>query len=295
MTHPRRTPRVRRRVRCLKQEGRTFRLSLLDFYALAIYLAAEMVLAAFQTSIYQPQGQRNLSYTPEFIADLDRTISRARLARFMTAAGGNIELALHLYEKNLELSEALFGLLHGLEIAVRNSIHHVLSVDIGRQDWYRDGHPLPFPAVHILSFTRPMNSMITDARSNAGTGAPVGKVIAELTFGFWPNMITSRFEDLWRASLNKAFPSAHVPRKLVHWRLETIRRLRNRIAHHEAILTSRNQVYTGFIDQPTMTLPAILECVTWVSPPTADWLRTTTRYPQATTLLAEVADSGVVI
>lgn len=189
----------------------------------------------------------------------------------------------------------LFGLLHGLEIAVRNSIHHVLSADIGRQDWYRDGHPLPFPAVNALSFTGPMNSMIADARSNAGAGAPVGKVIAELTFGFWPNMITSRFEDLWRASLYKAFPSAHVPRKPIHWRLETIRRLRNRIAHHEAILTSRNEVYTGFIDQPTMTLPAILECVTWVSPPTAEWLRTTTRYIQAIALLKEVADSGVVL
>src|SRR5665213_2118050 len=155
-------------------------------------------------------------------------MSRARLARYMTAAAGNTELALHLYEKNLALSEALFGLLHGLEIAVRNSIHHVLSTDIGRQDWYRDGHPLPFPAVQRLSFTGPMNGMITDARSNAGGGAPVGKVIAELTFGFWPNMITSRFEELWRASLHKAFPAARRPRAQIHWRLETIRRLRNR-------------------------------------------------------------------
>jgi hypothetical protein len=69
----------------------------------------------------------------------------------------------------------------------------------------------------------------------------------------------------------------------------------NRIAHHEAILTSRNEVYTGFIDHPAMTLPAILECVPWVSPPTADWLRMTTRYyHQAIALLAEVAGSGMV-
>jgi hypothetical protein len=44
-----------------------------------------------------------------------------------------------------------------------------------------------------------------------------------------------------------------------------------------------------------MSLPAILECVTWVSPPTAEWLRTTTRYNQAIALLAEVAGSGVVL
>ena len=45
-----------------------------------------------------------------------------------------------------------------------------------------------------------------------------------------------------------------------------------------------------------MTLPAILACVPWVSPPTADWLRTTTRYyHQAIALLAEVAGSGKVL
>jgi len=44
-----------------------------------------------------------------------------------------------------------------------------------------------------------------------------------------------------------------------------------------------------------MTLPAILECVPWVSPPTADWLRTTMRNHQAIALLAEVAGNGMVL
>lgn len=234
-----------------------------------------------------------MPYSPEFVADLDRTVSRARLSRYLVATAGDLDSALELYEKNLALSEELFGLLHGLEIAVRNSIHHVLSTDIRLQDWYQDGQPLPFSNVRRLSFTGPMNSMIRDARANAGAAAPVGKVIAELTFGFWPNMLSSRFDELWRASLHKAFPHAHVPRRFVHWRLETIRRLRNRIAHHEPILTSRNEVHTGFVDQPTMTLPAVLECVTWISPPTSDWLRTATRYQASIELLKKVAALGI--
>jgi hypothetical protein len=213
----------------------------------------------------------------------------------MTAASGDISQALQLYEWNLACSEALFGFLHGLEVAVRNSLHHVLSNDIGRPDWFKEGHPLPWPSVPRLLFTDAMNGMIIDARTNAGAGAPVGKVIAELPFGFWASLTTSRFDQLWRVSLHRAFPHATVPRRVIHWRLEVIRRLRNRIAHHEPILTSRNEVYTGFADQTAISLPAIMECVGWVSTATAEWLRVTTRYDQGNALLMGVLASGVLL
>jgi hypothetical protein len=240
----------------------------------------------------------NLPYSADFIADLDRTITRGRLSRYLTATAGDTERALQLYEKNMALSEALFGFLHGLEVALRNSIHDVLSRDIGQADWYRDGLQLPkavFPVARRLTFTGPMNRMISDARFNAGVGAPVGKVIAELTFGFWPGMLSHHFEPLWDPSLHKAFPAAHKPRRYIHWRFRTIQHLRNRIAHHEPILTSTNEVQTGFIDQRKMTLRVILEAAQWVSPPTADWLRTSTRYNAAVAILAEVAASGVTL
>jgi Abi-like protein len=223
-------------------------------------------------------------------------MSHARLSRYMTAANGDIKQALQLYEWNLACSEALFGFLHGLEVALRNSLHHVLSNDIGRPDWFREGHPLPWRSPSSLHFTDAMNSMISDARTNAGgLAAPVGKVIAELPFGFWVSLTTGRFDELWRVSLHRAFPQVTVARRIVHWRLEVIRRLRNRIAHHEPILTSRKEVYTGFADQTTISLPAIMECVGWVSTATAEWLRSSTRYEQGDALLTEVHASGVVL
>lgn len=234
-------------------------------------------------------------YKPEFLADIERTISFARLSRYVRAASGDQTKALNLYEDNLAISEALFGFLHGLEVAVRNSLHNKMTNDLGGTDWLRDGLALPWRTIPRLSFTAPMNGMINDARRTAGTGTPIGKVIAELPFGFWPSLISSQFHALWSVSLHKAFPHAHVPRRAVHWRLEVIRRLRNRIAHHEPILTSRNEVYTGFAAQSTITLPHLLQCVEWISPATAQWMTACTRYNQAVAILTACHGSGVVL
>jgi len=232
-------------------------------------------------------------YSIEFLADLDRTLTRGRISRYLTATSGDLDQALQLYEKNVAVSEALFGILHGLEITVRNSLHHALSTDIGVADWYQHDLALPFPSFPQLAFTAPMRNMLDKARRSAGPGAPVGKLVAELTFGFWPFLISGQYHNLWSASAHHAFPHARIPRSFVHTRLETIQRLRNRIAHHEPILSSTNEVYTGHPHNPKIALPALLECVYWVSPATADWLRATTRYEQAGALLAEIAASGV--
>jgi len=235
------------------------------------------------------------TYSPEFLADLERTMSRARLSRYMRAANGDLPAALGLYEKNVALSESLFGFLHGLEVAIRNSMHHVLSQDLGQPDWYQDGLALPWHTAPQLNFTRLMNGIVHEARTRAGAGAPIGKVIAELKFAFWSNMLASRFDPIWRSSLYKAFPNGRPLRSDVHLRLEVIRWLRNRIAHHEPILTSRNEVYTGFTTHPTITMPQLLQCVEWVSPATAQWLVATTRYNQAAVILADCHRSGITL
>ena len=238
-----------------------------------------------------------MAYSIEFLSDLDRTISRARLSRYMVATGGNLDAALQLYEANVLLSEALFGFLHGLEVAVRNSLHFVFSRDLGVNDWYIDGIALPwkYPTPATLVFPNNMRNMIVDARSKAGPRASIGKVVAELPFGFWTTLVGNRFEEIWRRSLYTAFPHAKVRRQIIHWRLDVIRFLRNRIAHHEPILSSANQLYTGHPNQPTISLQELLECVEWISPGTAEWLRQSTRYEQAKSLLMEVAISGIQI
>src|ERR1019366_7366722 len=83
------------------------------------------------------------AYTIEFLASIDRGISQERLSRYLAATNGDIGAALELYEHNIAISEALFGFLHGLEVAVRNSIHYTLRQDLGTPAWYDGGAFLP--------------------------------------------------------------------------------------------------------------------------------------------------------
>jgi hypothetical protein len=76
----------------------------------------------------------------------------------------------------------------------------------------------------------------------ASEQATTGKVIPELKFIFWEQMFTKRHDlRLWDAHIKSIFPE-HPPsvtvrelRRRIYRDLEAIRKLRNRIAHHEPI------------------------------------------------------------
>lgn len=62
-----------------------------------------------------------------------------------------------------------------------------------------------------------------------------GKVIAELTFGFWPYLFTrTRHTTIWLPYLRHAFPSGAV-RDHLHEGLIELVAVRNRVAHHEPL------------------------------------------------------------
>jgi hypothetical protein len=64
-----------------------------------------------------------LHHPPDLLTEIERAISRERLKRYLAATAQNLEDAVSLYEQNVALSEMTFGLLHGLEVAIRNSMH----------------------------------------------------------------------------------------------------------------------------------------------------------------------------
>ncbi|MFN7835772.1 MAG: hypothetical protein ACK5NY_08320 [Burkholderiaceae bacterium] len=70
-----------------------------------------------------------------------------------------------------------------------------------------------------------------------GKALPPGKVIAELTFGFWLQLTDAKLEHkLWVPYLHKAFAPRKAPKRAVlNQKLEKLRQLRNRVAHHEPI------------------------------------------------------------
>ena len=63
-----------------------------------------------------------------------------------------------------------------------------------------------------------------------------GKIIAELSFGFWVALLNKNYHRaLWMNCLERAFPNYEGKRRDLYMDLDRLRKLRNRIAHHEPI------------------------------------------------------------
>lgn len=82
----------------------------------------------------------------------------------------------------------------------------------------------------------PRASLEHALREAGGRNAPPGKVIAQLTFGFWRYLTSSAHEvTLWRPALHHAFPPG-TRRSELDGRISRLHELRNRVAHHEPLL-----------------------------------------------------------
>ena len=107
-----------------------------------------------------------------------------------------------------------------------------LTAALGGEEWWNHVR-LYSPQVGQLTRARQAAS-----RSNSGEAGLHDRIIAELSLGFWSGLVSNRYHDcLWRDILSFAFPyrPPDVRRGEIHSRLEELRLLRNRIAHHEPI------------------------------------------------------------
>lgn len=137
-----------------------------------------------------------------------------------------------------------------LEISLRNSLHSQLTKLTNQEDWWNAE----------LLLHRDTKKMMQDAISSAikkqsakGQEIEPGHVVAELSFGFWIGMLASRYHHrLWEKLLVHAFPHYIGLRRTLHEDLERLRKLRNRIAHHEPIfdrnLAIDHEKICGLID-----------------------------------------------
>jgi hypothetical protein len=91
-----------------------------------------------------------------------------------------------------------------------------------------------------------------------------GKVVAELTFGFWVRLTSAKYEKtIWVKHVYKSFPGLHKPnRPVVFDRIDKIRDLRNRVAHHERIINRNLQ----------QDYKEVVEALGWICPITASWV-----------------------
>ena len=164
---------------------------------------------------------------------LSGAFSSQRLEKYINLYNGDVTKVAAHFKANIALSESLYTSLSVFEVTLRNALSKELERMMGRKDWYS-----VFPSNPAL---KSLTSEVTVAIrhiSQRGEMVSPDKIIAELTFGFWVTLLNSEYElSLWK-SLRLAFP--HMPkkdrkRKNVSSPCNALRKLRNRVFHHESI------------------------------------------------------------
>jgi hypothetical protein len=187
-------------------------------------------------------------------------LSGPRFAVYLAAADADRRRALDLYEWNAGVSSVFLRDLAHLEVALRNAYDAAIVANTppGAPHWTADPYrlfPVRWRAARDgtrIDANRAPREQIERAVREAGPGAPPGKVIAELSFGFWRYLsTTAHHHPLWIPYLHNAFrpgtsrPDVDAPVGRLH-------QLRNRIAHHEPLL--RRDRNTGVLNRTTQHL-----------------------------------------
>jgi hypothetical protein len=186
---------------------------------------------------------------------LERFLTRERLTYYLEQGNGDLGEAIRLYELNMRLSAVFYGPVQGLEVLVRNAMNEQLIQRFGA-DWHE---------LNSIRLAAPQHGDVLKAIGDVDGDVTNGAVVAELSLGFWAALLnTSNDNEVWRKALYLAFPNRPkgIERSVVHNALNSIRRLRNRIAHHEKILHRDLEA-----DHAT-----ILEIAGWICPETRDWI-----------------------
>ncbi|MBC7196332.1 MAG: Abi family protein [Deferribacterales bacterium] len=143
------------------------------------------------------------------------------------------KIILSHYIWNIKLSECFYPLLQILEISLRNSINNAIIDYFGFDDWYEDKYGILEKNELVLV------SKAKDEITKRTEDLTKGKIIAELNFGFWTSLFNKRYDvKLWHKIIKKVFPDLlrkNRNRKYLSRKLNEIRKLRNRIFHHEPI------------------------------------------------------------
>ncbi len=126
--------------------------------------------------------------------------------------------------------------------------------------WWRDAH------LHNLMGRKGKGIVLRAADRIRDVGKPEtsGRIIAELSFGFWVNMLLPKYDVALWAPLHSCFPElpTTIDLGMLHIRLSAVHELRNRVGHHEPIF--RRNLSQDFAD--------CLELIRWLNSAKANWI-----------------------
>jgi hypothetical protein len=210
------------------------------------------------------------------ISTLWRLVSAQRIGSYRRGMVGDDEEVLARYLWNIALCEALYPSLHFLEIGLRNVIFEAAAATYpaggtGTNCW------LEHPSILHADEARAVRAA-SHRLSRRGKPCEAGRLVAELSFGFWTTLFDVRYEQdrvLWpRLFGQKIF--AHAPRharsrKALSPLLNRVRHLRNRAFHHEPIWH-----WSDLTEQHALAL----ELLGWMSPDLRATVTAVDRFPR---------------
>jgi hypothetical protein len=173
-------------------------------------------------------------------------LSRPRFSVYLAAADSDRTRALALYEWNAQISAALLHDLAHLEVGLRNAYDAALSARWpGPPHWTLAGETVFAPVYRTRGRRRvdindrPRDNLRHAIVNAGGPTARPGKIVAELMFGFWRYLSSAAHEKtLWVPALHRAFPRGTDRAIHVDGPIGRLHDLRNRVAHHEPLLTT---------------------------------------------------------
>tara|TARA_R110002074_G_C12384163_1_gene652680 strand:- start:65 stop:727 length:663 start_codon:yes stop_codon:yes gene_type:complete len=198
----------------------------------------------------------------KLIPIIELAMQLERLDRYMPAANKNRELAFRYYLWNCKLCESFHFPLHFSEIVCRNALHNALIKRAGAE-WYTN---VVFRNILDAQFQQELASAEFKERAQHGDKVTSHHIVSALTFGFWEHLTTKRFERfLWAKGIQNIFPCAPKEMTLleIHDLIESVRRWRNRIAHHRAIFDKGP--IRKYTDALMLIKIACADTSTWVS------------------------------
>ena len=193
-----------------------------------------------------------------------------RILRYFSAAERDMDRAFRYYLWNCALCESFHFALHVAEIVCRNAIHKALIARFGER-WFEDTRLL---RLIDKRYRNELRSILNEERLQHGNGVTGHHVVSASTFGLWEHFSAKRFDRLlWAKGVGSVFPNApkEITRQDIQNLIESVRRWRNRIAHHRAI----------FDKGPMRKHQDALNLIKFVCADTYAWVAKASRVPMA--------------
>ena len=164
-------------------------------------------------------------------------LSEARIKAFEVIDSENPK---QIYFANVALCEAFYTSIHFLEIILRNKITKAVAIVAG-EDWLKVDKSVIIDNFELENLKKSRQNLLKINKELSSDN-----IIAELNFGFWVSFFHKKYESkIWQKKriLQNVFPNFRNSGLLLNVKkiradLEIIRKLRNRIFHHEPIISS---------------------------------------------------------